>query len=70
MAHEVALPQPLATALDGETVHELKVDPLDGEAARVTLVPATTISEQSLPQLMPVPVIVPAPVPVDCTDTV
>src|SRR3989338_8858928 len=40
-----------------------KVEPLAGEAARVTLVPPLNDSLQSEPQVMPVPLITPPPVP-------
>ena len=40
-----------------------KVEPLAGVAARVTLVPPLNDSLQSEPQVMPVPLITPPPVP-------
>jgi hypothetical protein len=40
-----------------------KVEPEDGVAERVIAVPEVTVSEQSLPQEIPVPVTVPDPVP-------
>ena len=42
----------------------VKEEPVVAVAVRVTGVLATTFSVQSLPQVMPVPVILPAPVPV------
>jgi hypothetical protein len=41
----------------------VSAEPLPGVAVRVTFVPLTRTSEQSLPQLIPVPVTVPPPVP-------
>jgi hypothetical protein len=42
----------------------VSTEPLLGVAVRVTLLPLTRTSEQSLPQSIPVPVTVPLPVPV------
>ncbi len=49
------------------TVQPLKFDPPFGAAVSVIAVPLLTVSEQSFPQLMPVPVTVPLPFPVFMT---
>ncbi len=58
---QVPVPGHVAAGLP-ETVQPVKVELPPGAAVSVIVVPLFTVSEQSGPQLMPEPVIVPLPV--------
>src|SRR5687767_8573971 len=61
----VMLQVPLPTQLPPD--QPVNVEPADGDAVSVTMVPYGYVSVQSPPQLMFGPVIVPAPVPAAAT---
>jgi hypothetical protein len=53
----------VAPLVESQPVQPAKLEPDDADAVSTNEVPATAVSEQSLPQLMPFPVTLPEPVP-------
>ncbi|MDH3443458.1 MAG: hypothetical protein OEN50_05995 [Deltaproteobacteria bacterium] len=67
VAVQVMFPLTVIVLLQPVPVQPANVDPLAGYVVSVTCVPFTTLSLQSLPQLIPGAAMCPAPVPVFCT---